>query len=152
MTSVLHIPPTSCLLSLDRRARYGDEYRKVANRKVDDEGWVVSSSVDYTVAVQPLQNARRGVLRRLLQRLSSVRILRCMFFSCYSSSSLVGKSLFHDLFVSNLWRHFFLLWPSERFLQSREYKKGRNGRIWNRMKQRDQNCWTIFYLERTRHL
>lgn len=57
MTGVTYVAPTSCLATAEQRRRFAEEYRKVVNREIDDEGWVVSSSVDYTVSVRAMERA-----------------------------------------------------------------------------------------------
>lgn len=59
VTGVTYVAPTSCLATAEQRAKFGEEYKKVVNREIDDEGWVVSSSVDYTVSVRPMARASR---------------------------------------------------------------------------------------------
>lgn len=59
VTGVTYVGPTSCLATAEQRAKFGEEYKKVVNREINDEGWVVSSSVDYTVSVRAMERASR---------------------------------------------------------------------------------------------
>lgn len=55
VTALAYVPPNPSLITLKTRLEKGEEYKKRVNRNIEEEGWVVSCSVDYTVGVQQLK-------------------------------------------------------------------------------------------------